>query len=249
MSHRVDVVETGEIRFCGDQEYEPPGWILNQRFLPIQPGIQIANRTNSEGDVVFSGTLGGIVQDSDGIKYILSNHHVLINMGTDVPVLHQDVVQPGDDDDDDDAVIGRNYSYIGLYRGIGTSNVVDAALASIDDQDDVILTLPGNRMDPVSADHQAIGLYFASNSSHDRGRICRINPILEDFGMSFLSPDATHEVDGFNMFDPVEKVGARTGYGSSQIYDIDAEIKVTMRNGKVYNFENLNRHRKHGMGR
>lgn len=236
VTHRVDVVETGEIRFAGDQEYVPPGWTLDQRYRPLQPGIAIANRTNRSGNGFFAGTLGGFVEDVEGKKYILSNYHILINMGTDIPVLGQDVVQPGTDSDA--AVIGRNYSYIEMRRGIGTSNISDAALASIDDQDDITIGFPGNRMPPISANHKAIGLYFASNASHDRGWICRINPILERLGVT-LGPDATHEVDGYTMFDHIEKVGARTGYSSTTVVDVDAEIKVTMSNGKVYNFESL----------
>ncbi|WP_125801102.1 hypothetical protein [Amycolatopsis sp. WAC 01416] len=237
VTHRVDVVETGEITFAGKQEYVPPGWTLSSRYRPLQPGIKIANRTNRAGDNDFySGTLGGFVTDKEGKKYILSNHHVLMNMGTDIPVLNQDVIQP--DTDADTAIIGRNYSYIELRRGVSASNVVDAALCSIDDQSAIDESFPGNRMIPINSSHRAIGLYFASNSSHQRGWICRINPILNRFGVS-LGPEATHEVDGYNMFDPIEKVGARTGYSSTQIVDVDAEVKVTMSNGKVYNFENI----------
>lgn len=100
-SHRVDVVEIGEVRFMEkdtpslpeEEDISYPGGGRLQRLRPSPGGVSIGHYK------VTAGTLGGVVKDmSTGERFILSNNHVLANSssGTDGRAQKGDpVLQPG----------------------------------------------------------------------------------------------------------------------------------------------------------
>jgi len=117
----------------------PPQQTALSRPIPL--GISGGNinsilRTKGKATGCFSGTLGSMVQDTDGNQYILSNNHVLADQNQAKP--GQLIVQPGLVDiaclDATSDAVATFSQTIKLKFG-GGKNTVDAAIAAVESGD------------------------------------------------------------------------------------------------------------------
>jgi hypothetical protein len=210
----VDVFETGPIyphSFTG-------------RDRPAPSGITIGRLLDSPID---AGTLGALVTDlqakGEGNPAILSCNHVLANENAgnagDI------IVQPGVLDGGTSP--GDNIATLTRFVTINASgNVVDCAIATVDDRALVVNQMKNNLMPVPTKDHPAVGLLFAGGCN--RTFMNPITSVLSQLNVQFISgADATiAPTVGMN----VEKVGRTTEYTSSTILEIDASLTVS------YNF-------------
>ncbi|MEU5260649.1 hypothetical protein [Amycolatopsis sp. NPDC021455] len=254
ISHKVDVVETGVVRFCGQQEFPGAGndpkkkWMLAVQTRPLQAGaaiVDLTTRHTADGGGIeyYGGTIAAFVKDAQGVVHALSNAHVMVNLDRlhqAEPVIGDKMTQPFPDSDNEAAsVVGELSGYVPYLTGIFAKNTMDCAIARLYDQSGWTTSYPGNRMSPNSPQNKAIGLFFASNSDHSRCFIVRLEPMLQRLGVSMVVADSTFDVSGYQMFEPIEKVGARTGYSSTQIVNVMDSTKVHMDDGRYYSFDNL----------
>ena|SRR6266540_1198105 len=120
----TDIIETGPLRALA----VPAG---RKRLRPLRPGCSIGFRfTEAEAGNLMAGTLSAIVE-ADGVRYLLSNNHVLANENR-LP-LGTVIFQPGPLDgggaaDDRVATLAR---FVELAAD--APNAVDCALAVVDD--------------------------------------------------------------------------------------------------------------------
>jgi hypothetical protein len=98
---------------------------------PVKMGTSGGNANDQSAEFCCSGTLGGLVRDSQGINYILSNNHVLgiANKAK----LGDAITQPGSIDANcetpDSNIVARFTRFIKIKFGQNTNNKVDAAVA------------------------------------------------------------------------------------------------------------------------
>src|SRR5437899_284625 len=69
-----------------------PAHRVDQPF-PIQLGTSGGNINDTSKGFCYGGTLGALVEDTSGTKYILSNNHVLAR--TNAAAIGEDIIQPG----------------------------------------------------------------------------------------------------------------------------------------------------------
>lgn len=210
----VDVFETGPIyphSFTGRDRPAPSGISIG-RFL--DPSID-------------AGTLGALVTDlqvkGEGNPAILSCNHVLADENAGSP--GDVIVQPGTIDggtspSDNIATLTR---FITINA---TGNVVDCAIATVDDPTLVVNQMKNNLMPVPTTDHPAVGLLFAGGCN--RTFMNPITSVLSQLNIQFISgANATiAPTVGMN----VEKVGRTTEYTTSTILEIDASLTIS------YNF-------------
>jgi len=120
----TDVIETG--RFRAFMPAAPAG---QKRLRPARPGCSIGFRFPDEraGDLM-AGTLGALVE-ADGIRFILSNNHVLANenaLPIGSPIFQPALLDQGDTATDQIATLTR---FIPLKTDV--PNLVDCALAAL----------------------------------------------------------------------------------------------------------------------
>lgn len=108
---------------------------------PVDLGSSGGNNNaydSSKGNIVdcCGGTLGALIQDSSGNKYILSNNHVLAR--SDQAAIGETIVQPGLIDDNCSPYPGGKLTAVGTLTGFvpikpsaGATTDVDAAIAAI----------------------------------------------------------------------------------------------------------------------
>jgi len=95
--------------------------------------VTIKNNKNSSFTFCCGGTLGALVEDSDGVQYVLGANHVLarVNMGN----LGDAIVQPSPPDQNCQVATGSTVAtlsrFVSLQYGPLTSNTVDAAIAQV----------------------------------------------------------------------------------------------------------------------
>lgn len=104
---------------------------------PIQLGTSGGNIYDSSKFYCCGGTLGALVEDDNGVKYILSNNHVLARLNNGE--INEEIIQPGLVDqspicemDYNDAVANLSH-YIEISFKKRTPNTVDAAIAEVVD--------------------------------------------------------------------------------------------------------------------
>ena len=108
----VDVVEIKEIKACA----------LTARVRPAMPGYSCGH------PLVTAGTLGCVVYDTNGNRYILSNNHVLANQNDATVGDH--IYQPGVVDGGTDAdTVAQLTTWVPIANGVNA----DCALAQITD--------------------------------------------------------------------------------------------------------------------
>ncbi|MGH7774161.1 MAG: hypothetical protein ACREQA_18205 [Candidatus Binatia bacterium] len=114
-----------------------PGHRVDQPF-PVQLGTSGGNINDISKGFCYGGTLGALVQDTAGMKYILSNNHVLAR--TNQASNGEDIIQPGLIDqvptcakDANDAVADLSAFIPILFKSKKTypTNTVDAAIAQV----------------------------------------------------------------------------------------------------------------------
>jgi hypothetical protein len=114
-----------------------PSHRIDQQF-PIQLGTSGGNINDSSKGFCYGGTLGALVEDVSGHRYILSNNHVLAR--TNAAASGEDIIQPGLIDqspacfkDNTDVVADLTTFIPILFKTKGTipSNAVDAAIAQV----------------------------------------------------------------------------------------------------------------------
>jgi len=106
---------------------------------PIPLGVSGGNINSflkfKKGKGCFSGTLGSMVQDGDGVEYILSNNHVLADINKAKP--GQLIVQPGKIDVAPACLKTASDAVATFSRAVkiafhGHQNTIDAAIAAVD---------------------------------------------------------------------------------------------------------------------
>jgi hypothetical protein len=120
----TDVIETGEFRPFGDPSAE------RAYKRPAQPGCSVGFQfTGSQAGTVMAGTFGAVVE-VNGIRYILSNNHVLANQNA-LPI-GSAIFQPGllDKNAPGKDAIAKLAKFVPLKAS--GSNKVDCALAKVD---------------------------------------------------------------------------------------------------------------------
>lgn len=114
-----------------------PAHRIDQVF-PVKLGTSGGNINDRSKAFCYGGTLGALVQDGDGVQYVLSNNHVLAR--TNLAANGEDIIQPGLIDqnptcsqDTNDAVARLSESIPILFKSKKAlpTNHVDAAIAEV----------------------------------------------------------------------------------------------------------------------
>jgi hypothetical protein len=139
------------------------------RTRPIQPGISVGHVR------VTAGTLGTFVQTTDGSVRILSNNHVLADENQGVE--GDDIVQPGTIDGGvmPGDRVGSLDRFIDLQTG-AAANLVDCALAAIDDGVETVTDRPVGEHEPIGGvvdEDTVIDLVekWGRTTGHTHGRV------------------------------------------------------------------------------
>jgi len=237
-TYRVDVVEVGEaVSFTF-----PPDWTYSTLTRPLRPGISVGNSTStSPGGGFFLGTLGCFVRDKNGDVAILSNAHVLANLNNLDPRNNQ-ITQPIPDLDSHGLplnTVASLINYTQWSQSVLANNVADGAFARLVDQaSNAYSETPiNNRIGAPSPTHKAAGLFFAGNEHCSAGWICKIHNVLAALGVSMMTPGSSLNAGEYLFLSNIEKVGARSGYSSTQIDDLSATVKVRMETGRTITFK------------
>jgi len=114
-----------------------PAHRIDQVF-PVKLGTSGGNINDRSKAFCYGGTLGALVQDGEGVQYILSNNHVLAR--TNLAAIGEDIIQPGliDQDpvctqDSGDGVADLS-AFITIHfkaKKVMPTNNVDAAIAEV----------------------------------------------------------------------------------------------------------------------
>ncbi|PZR53437.1 hypothetical protein DNL40_07980 [Xylanimonas oleitrophica] len=195
---RADVRRTGRIRTLADVRPRPPVVRAQAsgetgRVRPLRPGVSIANVA------VTAGTLGAfVVEAGSSTPQVLSNWHVLA--GSTTAAAGDVVVQPGPADGGQEPRdrVGTLGRLVPLEPG--RSNLVDAALAVLDDGIEVDLDHPVGR---VTTTAQALGgeavAKIGRTTALTRGRVTAIelDDVLVGYGddLGVLGFDGQVEVE------------------------------------------------------
>jgi len=148
----TDIVETGPLRALAAS---PAG---RKRLRPLQPGCSIGfSFANGDSGNLMAGTLGAIVE-AEGVRYLLSNNHVLANenrMPVGTPIFQPGLLDGGDPAGDRVATLTR---FVALTAE--GSNTMDCALAAVDNVNAVRATvLPRvGRLTSVDPADAALGM-------------------------------------------------------------------------------------------
>jgi hypothetical protein len=208
----VDVVEVGTPRFLS----------FHGRYRPLKYGVGIGEQT-----VVADGTLGLVVKDlTDNENVILSCNHVLANWNT-APIgshIYQQGPQHGGTGSDKIGTLKR-FVPIGITHG--SVNVVDAAIASIDQGVSYQNKTMCSYINVTK--HCAVGMVFGGTTT---GAI--INPM----GAVLSALNCSHpKVKAAAVGMAVHKCGSGTEYTSSVITDIDATLLMDWDENNTIIFE------------
>lgn len=189
--------------------------VLQQRERPLRPGLSVAQRA------VTAGTVGAFVErPGDAARYLLSNNHVLAD--SDRAATGSAVLQPGSADGGTAAdAVGRLAVAVPLQ--LATPNVVDAALAVLDDDVEVDPTYPvGAITTTTAADDGLVVEKVGRTTGLTRGAVTAIE--LDGVAVSYPSGVVTFD-------DQVEVTGAdgvfsAGGDSGSLVYDPAARAAV-----------------------
>lgn len=211
----VDVVETGPIYALS----------FTGRDRPAPSGISVGHFN------ITAGTLGCLVTDlTDGKLCILSNNHVLADQNAGVAGDH--ILQPGVfDGGTDPADFIASLKRFQMLNPSG--NVIDAAIAEVNNAADVIDQMKNTLMDVPTPKHPAVGLLFAGGCN--RTFMNPIDNVLSTLVIEFLNGPGATVAAAIDM--NVEKVGRTTEYTSSTIIEIDSSITVDYGGGVTRSFD------------
>lgn len=136
---------------------------------PTLLGVSGGNINSIDSSGCCTGTIGSLVQDSKGRKYILSNNHVIAR--TSSSRAHaaggETIIQPGLADTacfkDRTKRVGRLSTWIPLFFGLKKFNQMDAAIAKVDpdmvDPIGQILNIGPISATPFPLSSLSIGMY------------------------------------------------------------------------------------------
>lgn len=98
---------------------------------PIKLGTSGGNINDYGPDYCCSGTLGALVQDGAGVKYILGNNHVMAR--ANAAILGEAINQPGQVDQDcgQTGAVADLSDFVEILFDANSINIVDAAIAEI----------------------------------------------------------------------------------------------------------------------
>ncbi|WP_298803998.1 hypothetical protein [uncultured Pseudokineococcus sp.] len=182
--------------------------VLQRRERPLRPGLSVAQRA------VTAGTVGGFVaRPGDPTRYLLSNNHVLAD--SDRAATGSAVLQPGSADGGTAAdAVGRLSVAVPLQ--LASPNVVDAALAALDDDVEIDPTYPvGAVTTTTAADDGLLVEKVGRTTGLTRGAVTAIE--LDGVAVSYPSGVVTFD-------DQVEVTGADGAFSAggdsgSLVYD------------------------------
>lgn len=124
----TDVIETGPLRALA-------GLAGRRRLRPVRPGCSIGFQfPDSDAGALMAGTLGAVVE-ADGVRFLLSNNHVLANenrLPPGSPIFQPGLLDGGDPGADRIATLTR---FVALAAD--APNAVDCALAAVAEPDAV----------------------------------------------------------------------------------------------------------------
>jgi hypothetical protein len=181
----VDVRVIGPVR----PQRSPTPEELQRRTRPLVPGLSVAHPT------VTAGTLGGFVRRSGTAGLlVLSNNHVLA--ASDAATEGDPVLQPGPADGGTDA--DRVGTLTAFERFVATGNLVDAAVAALDEGVDadpagypggalLADVLAAEDVDPDEAVEKV-----GRTTGHTRGRITAVE--VDGVGVQY-DADVVHTFD------------------------------------------------------
>ena len=223
----VDVVEVGPLTFSArsGQATAGPGvgGPITGTYRPLVQGCGVSDLSGPQN---VTGTLGCMVRDtSDNTICILGSNSVLAQNGL-LASSQKQVIQPGTADGggstDEVAILKR-------YIPFSTSgqNQVDAAIAQIQgvsySQD-----VADGLMKPISATHRVVGMCSFSDS---QGLNCFLTPIqtvVSALGVEFLpATPGSSCIVAPEMGMHIEKVARTSGYSSSTVVALEAQVKVS----------------------
>ncbi|GAA2128064.1 hypothetical protein [Actinomadura napierensis] len=211
----VDVVEVGRLARHGRASGPIPD--------RLRPPLQGGGISNTHGSV--AGSIGCFVRDNtDGTINILSSNHVVGRMSAGSA--GETVAQPAAADSGGTAETVAKLKRSVAVSTTATDNLVDAAIAQLDDQSAYAQDVARGLMAPISAGHPVVGMVVAG----DAGTNCFLTPIghvLEKLDVSLLpagpsSPCTIAPQIGMH----IEKVGRASGYSSSTVDALAAQVKI-----------------------
>ncbi|WP_327590528.1 hypothetical protein OHA25_28580 [Nonomuraea sp. NBC_00507] len=206
-----------------------------ERIRPVQPGCSI-----SRGSEKAAGTLGlFVVDNTDGAACLLSNNHVLADMGR--AAIGDPIVQPGGYDG---GVATRDTIAL-LKRWVPTPGArtnVDAAIAQLTDRTLYDMRPARNLMPQLATNHPVVGIVTAGDI-FGGCLLTRIDAALTALNVDLIVPapdgslvpaaslaaSAAGPMRGVVAPYPgmvIEKVGRTTGYTSSRIGAVGVEAEV-----------------------
>jgi hypothetical protein len=226
----VDVVEAGPVTASGlegvpavalvDQAAGVP--VTQQLVRPPAQGCSISNFNSGGG----TGTLGCFaVDNADSTVCVISSAHVLARFGQ--AQNGELIIQPGtaDHGTEVDGIASLKSSVLATSG----KHQVDAATALLTDQLDYSAGVVGNLMAPISPSHPAVGMVLADDSAAC-GRNCylsRMDTTISKLGVVLVGSTGTSSaIVAPQVGMPIEKVGRTSGYTSTIVDAIGADIKV-----------------------
>jgi hypothetical protein len=221
----VDVVEVGPLTLAtagGAAAARPDvGGPITGKFRPPLQGCSVSD---ASGPLYDTGTFGCLVRDtSDGTICVFGSSFVLAQSGRASG--HEAVIQPGQ------FFGGTSADGIAtLKRSVPTvsgPNDVDAAIAQLTSQTGYSEGVANNLMKPISAAHPAVGTCVASDQFGLNCFLSRMDRTVSALGVELLpatpgSPCIVSPQVGMH----IEKVGAGSGYTSSQVAALAAQVNV-----------------------
>lgn len=226
----VDVVSAGPLTFSSTQAVDTDVSVpITGIFRPPLQGCSISN-VNDNGS---TGTFGCLVTDnSDGTLCLLGSNHVLARDGA--AVTGEVITQPALGDGGSVA-LGIGFLKQAIAFGSGT-NDVDAAIAQLTDQGNYSQGVVGDLMAPISPSHPAVGMVVADDSL-SCGTNCylsRMDLTVTALGLTLLAAtDSSSAIVEPEVGMAIEKVGRTTGYTSSTVDAVGAQVKVNFSGTQV----------------
>jgi hypothetical protein len=225
----VDVVEVGRLTRHGTTTTAATLMqTIPEKIRPPLQGAGILNATSTAP--VVTGSIGCFVRDnSDKTINIMSSSHVLGLMIDSSK--GQTILQPSPS-----AAGGPGEGIAKVKRTVPISddptatNYVDAGIAQLTDQTAYGQGVARNLMPAISATHPAVGMVVAGDAGSNC-YVARMDRTLTALGVSLLpatpsSPCVVAPTVNTN----IEKVGCASGYSSSTIDAIGAQVKIDFSN-------------------
>jgi hypothetical protein len=143
-----DVRVTGTIRAAVGGPFCAPGIDLSGPRRPLSPGVSISHER------VLPGTLGAFARRNSGEVVLLGASHVLADLNR--ASVGDSIIQPGKGDSPSPDRVGALLDFVVLDDAAGAVNVVDAAIASLDDAGAVDFSIPSiGRVAGAAPHHRA----------------------------------------------------------------------------------------------